>query len=207
MCHGTKQTIQKVFTCPNDSVSQHERSQKKICKNLEPCLGEPLVYHCVRFKDEFAEVCAPRTMITGHCCAQYDAGIGRVVEDYGRHCHECPFQYESDNVLESAKCIETFKTNTSVVTEENKSTWKNKKEQDDDPIIAISIGISLLILNMMLLMVYCSKYAVKETRNTNYGLSIMFNVDSIYLLFVSARWSDLACSITNLNDVCGSLLF
>lgn len=64
MCHGTKQTIQKVFTCPNDSVSQHERSQKKICKNLEPCLGEPLVYHCVRFKDEFAEVCAPRTMIT-----------------------------------------------------------------------------------------------------------------------------------------------
>lgn len=171
MCHGTKQTIQKVFTCPNDSVSQHERSQKKICKNLEPCLGEPLVYHCVRFKDAFAEVCAPRTMITG------------------------------------AKCIETFKTNTSVVTEENKSTWKNKKEQDDDPIIAISIGISLLILNMMLLMVYCSKYAVKETRNTNYGLSIMFNVDSIYLLFVSARWSDLACSITNLNDVCGSLLF
>lgn len=189
MCHETKKTIQMVTTCPTNSILLHERSLKKICESLKPCLGEPLVYHCVRFKDVLAEVCAPRTMITGHCCAQYDAGIGRVVEDYDRHCHECPFQYESDNVLESLKCTETFKTNSSGVTEETKSAWENENEQDGDPIIAISIGISLLILIIMLilLMVYCGKYADKKTQNTNDALSIIFKVDNLNV-FLSIRW-------------------
>lgn len=38
---------------------------------------------------------------SGHCCAQYDAGIGRVIEDYDRLCNTCPFQYKSDTFLES----------------------------------------------------------------------------------------------------------
>lgn len=166
MCHGTKETIKKVNTCPTDNVTLHERSQEKICKSVKPCLGEPLVYHCVRYKDGFVEVCAPISLITGHCCAQYDAGIGRVVEDYDRYCHECPFQYKSDNVFESSKCTETFKTNSSIVIEENKTARKYKKEQDGDAIIAIIIGIPLLILiiiMLILLMVHCRKYAGKNT--------------------------------------------
>lgn len=38
---------------------------------------------------------------SGHCCAQYDAGIGRVVEDFNRPSHKLPFVYESDKFWES----------------------------------------------------------------------------------------------------------
>lgn len=51
--------------CPkNDSLFQ-ERSRRKNCKTLPQCTGEPLVYHCVRFREELVEVCAPRGLITG----------------------------------------------------------------------------------------------------------------------------------------------
>lgn len=39
--------------------------------------------------------------IKGNCCTLYDAGLGRVVEDFGRQCPECPFQYQSDDFIES----------------------------------------------------------------------------------------------------------
>lgn len=66
MCNGTKETIKIVKSCPHDRVVLHERSQKKMCNSFQPCLGEPLVFHCIRFKDKLIEVCAPRTDITGN---------------------------------------------------------------------------------------------------------------------------------------------
>lgn len=38
---------------------------------------------------------------SGKCCAQYDAGVGRVVEDYDRPSQKLPFDYKSDNFWES----------------------------------------------------------------------------------------------------------
>lgn len=35
----------------------------------------------------------------GKCCALYDDGLGRVVEDYSRPCSECSFRYQSDDIL------------------------------------------------------------------------------------------------------------
>lgn len=66
MCNGTKETIQIVNTCQMNISLFEKRSREKMCKNFKPCLGEPLVYHCVRYKDKFVEVCAPRTFITGN---------------------------------------------------------------------------------------------------------------------------------------------
>ena len=34
-------------------------------------------------------------LFIGHCCAMFDIGIGRVIEDYSRPCSECPFIYKS----------------------------------------------------------------------------------------------------------------
>lgn len=39
--------------------------------------------------------------ITGFCCALFDEGVGRVVEDYFNPCSDCPFVYQSDDV---SKC-------------------------------------------------------------------------------------------------------
>lgn len=37
----------------------------------------------------------------GHCCTQFDEGVGRVIEDYSTSCSECPFKYHSND---SSKC-------------------------------------------------------------------------------------------------------
>lgn len=39
--------------------------------------------------------------ILGHCCTQFDEGVGRVIEDYSTSCYECPFKYHSND---SSKC-------------------------------------------------------------------------------------------------------
>lgn len=49
--------------------------------------------------------------ISGFCCALYDEGLGRVVEDYFHPCSDCPFVYQSDdaskckNLYLKKKCI------------------------------------------------------------------------------------------------------
>lgn len=40
-------------------------------------------------------------LFEGQCCALYDKGLGRIVEDYNRLCAECPVQYESDDYEKS----------------------------------------------------------------------------------------------------------
>nr|XP_034318320.1 uncharacterized protein LOC105330893 isoform X1 [Crassostrea gigas] len=107
ICNGTNATIIKVDYCPNNKIQLKRRSKMKMCNNFPNCMGEPLVYHCVRYKNDIVEVCAPRSIIRGNCCTLYDAGLGRVVEDFGRQCPECPFQYQSDDFIENSTCLET----------------------------------------------------------------------------------------------------
>lgn len=64
-CNGTQSTLEKVHRCPHDDKSTQERLRKKGCDKYPTCLGEPLVYHCVRFKKSLVEVCACRGNITG----------------------------------------------------------------------------------------------------------------------------------------------
>ena len=34
-------------------------------------------------------------VFVGRCCAMFDYGVGRVIEDYDKLCSECPFNYNS----------------------------------------------------------------------------------------------------------------
>lgn len=162
VCNGTKVTIQNVNTCRMNSSHYGKRSQEKMCINFSPCQGEHLVYHCVKYKDKFVEVCAPRGLIIGQCCAQYDAGIGRIVEDFDRPSQKLPFEYQSDSFLESSKCAETLKTNSSSVATGNSSQLpqNNDKEHNLDTIFAIMVVVvALLVTVVSLLIVYvCCKY-------------------------------------------------
>lgn len=159
VCNGTKKTIQIVNTCRMEISRFGKRSREKMCKNFSSCQGEHLVYHCVRYKDKFVEVCAPSVLITGKCCAQYDAGVGRVVEDYNRPSQKLPFQYKSDSFWESSACAETLKTKSSgSVATVNSSQFpqNNDKEHNCDIIFAIVIGIAALtIIMIILLLVVC----------------------------------------------------
>ncbi|XP_078334640.1 uncharacterized protein LOC144625901 isoform X2 [Crassostrea virginica] len=90
-------------------------AKKKQCYRFPTCQNEPLVYHCVRFSSKLVEVCAPRGLITGGCCALFDDGLGRVVADFYNQCTECPFRYFSNETLLYSSCVRrtlipTFKT-------------------------------------------------------------------------------------------------
>lgn len=65
VCHGTNTTLGVVERCPENETMVQESSKKKMCEKYPKCLGEPLVYHCVRTKDNLVEVCAPSDPIVG----------------------------------------------------------------------------------------------------------------------------------------------
>lgn len=110
VCYETSKSLNMVDQCPTNATIFKERSEKKTCNLYPSCSGIPLVYHCVSYKDGLAEVCAPRDQITGFCCALYDEGVGRVVEDYNRPCTNCSFRYPSDNIVKYPQCIVPPKT-------------------------------------------------------------------------------------------------
>lgn len=128
ICFETNNTLGFVNQCPDSDFLFQERSRTKNCKSYPQCTGEPLVYHCVRFRKELVEVCAPRGLITGFCCPLFDEGVGRVVEDYFNPCSDCPFVYQSDDASKYSKCVgsemETstpgrYKTQTTIAKENN----------------------------------------------------------------------------------------
>ena len=54
-------------SCPTNNKTIQERSLKKNCQKHGFCQEDPLVYHCVRYENSLAEVCAPKGLITGKC--------------------------------------------------------------------------------------------------------------------------------------------
>lgn len=106
ICNGTSATLEPVERCPINEADIQGRLLDKKCSTYPHCQGEPLVYHCVRYEDKLVEVCAPRGLITGNCCAVFNKGVGRVVEDYNKPCSECPFKYQSADSIKYNTCIE-----------------------------------------------------------------------------------------------------
>uniref|UniRef100_A0A8W8JJG0 Uncharacterized protein n=1 Tax=Magallana gigas TaxID=29159 RepID=A0A8W8JJG0_MAGGI len=108
ICHGTNITINVVQKCPENAKTVQMRIIERKCYQYPKCDGEVLVYHCTRFLNNLIEVCSPNGLITGHCCTQFDEGVGRVIEDYSTSCSECPFKYHSNDSSKFSSCIESI---------------------------------------------------------------------------------------------------
>lgn len=65
VCNETNADLVIVNSCPNNTITFEKRSTEKQCETKPNCLGEPLVYHCVKCKDNLVEVCAPSSPIIG----------------------------------------------------------------------------------------------------------------------------------------------
>lgn len=61
-----------------------ERSHEKNCDNFPNCNGEKLVYHCVKFDEQFVEVCAPICIIRGTCMSFFLNAV-LTLEKQDRH--------------------------------------------------------------------------------------------------------------------------
>nr|XP_034316588.1 uncharacterized protein LOC117686037 isoform X3 [Crassostrea gigas] len=70
ICYETNNSLEFVNQCPDTEILFQERSRRKNCESYPQCIGEPLVYHCVRFREELVEVCAPRGLITDSKCVE-----------------------------------------------------------------------------------------------------------------------------------------
>lgn len=110
VCNETNADLVIVNSCPNNTITFEKRSNEKQCETKPNCLGETLVYHCVKCKENLVEVCAPSSPIIGSCCAVFDRGVGRVVEDYSSPCLDCPFKYQSPDCSNYDTCVKTKKT-------------------------------------------------------------------------------------------------
>lgn len=110
ICLESKKTTVIVNHCPGNIDAFNKRSKKKNCDSYAKCAGESLVYHCVRSRGIFVEVCAPRNLIIGSFCAYYDNGLGRVIENYNYRCMACPFKYPSDEFVYNSECVKTAET-------------------------------------------------------------------------------------------------
>lgn len=58
-------TLKKVKACPENYLNFQDRNKTMYCDSYPQCNGHELFYHCVKFEDGLAEVCAPRSVITG----------------------------------------------------------------------------------------------------------------------------------------------
>lgn len=67
ICNHSIATIERVTHCPGNATAIKDRSEKKRCDVYQHCQGKQLVYHCTRYDDGLAEVCAPKMEITGKC--------------------------------------------------------------------------------------------------------------------------------------------
>lgn len=149
ICHGTFATLEPVENCPRNETDIERRSRGKKCGTYSQCQEDPLVYHCVRYEDRLVEVCAPKGLITGNCCAVFNRGVGRVVEDYNKPCSECPFKYQSADSIRYNTCIEpmakpqTHQTNIESTTPTGKSeSCCNAKRGKRDATCCSKVNIS-----------------------------------------------------------------
>lgn len=138
ICNETNETLRMVTLCPSSNTFLQRSSYEKMCNHLPQCRGEQLVYHCTRYKEGFAEVCAPQYNITGYCCTVFDDGVGRVVEDFSRPCSECLFKYPSNDSVKYKQCIsplqKTLEETPNVTKEDSSKTpcvkeMKHSKQQ------------------------------------------------------------------------------
>lgn len=192
ICQGTEKTLVRVSACPTNSTMFSERSHKKNCDNFPKCMEQQLAYHCVKFKEHFVEVCAPKSYIRGRCCAQYDRGLGRVIEDFKKRCRKCPVQYFSNDYEQAAlcaritsdcegkgtrikrDCLEGGKHNsidkidtviTQNVTTSNQTDIKkkeNNKEQLDVAIIVPLLVSVIILLLAITITIYCQRKNIKK---------------------------------------------
>lgn len=153
ICFESQKTVNEgVERCPDNIDGFKERSNIKNCSKYEPCTGHKLQYHCVfdAYKGIGVEVCAPLSIITGRCCASYDKGLGRVIENYNRPCLQCPFQYQS-NCFNYSECV-----------------WKSKPNEDrakhDQNLIHIIVPtvISIIIFFDCLVIAFVCKKRLRR---------------------------------------------
>lgn len=106
-CTASAATASIVKSCPQTVSQWKEAAVRKGCdKFTHPCSS--FEYHCVInvWINETIEVCAPRQLIVGKVCAEYNFGGERIQRNENAECSKCPSVYFSNDSLYYPECYE-----------------------------------------------------------------------------------------------------
>lgn len=133
--------VKTVDSCPQTAAEWKEAAARKNCKTTSQNCSS-LDYHCVinAWMNETIEVCAPKVIIAGTVCAEFNFGGNRIQRNENAACQNCPKAYYSNvafkytecyKYVERSKGLNTSKSNTE---SSYSSTYAYSKssEQDDE---------------------------------------------------------------------------
>lgn len=105
-CQESITTVHYVNACPRSAEKWTEAAKRLNCQSISTNCTT-FVYHCVMdpYKTTMIEVCAPKTLILGHFCVEYN-GVGNVIQrNINARCKACPKMYKSTNVFQYPECF------------------------------------------------------------------------------------------------------
>lgn len=182
VCNETNADLVIVNSCPENAITFEKRSNEKQCETKPNCLGKTLVYHCVNSNENLVEVCAPSSPIIGSCCAVFDRGVWRVVEDYSRPCTDCPFKYQSLDCFSYDTCVKTKKIydTTRLIYHETTSTIfsydggskhnvDDRMEHSSPQILSIVLTTTTAAIALGVVFVFCYRRHKKDLKEKQNG--------------------------------------
>lgn len=112
-CQEAVKSMKKVDICPTSKEEWDKAESKKNCSviaAMQNCTNtESFLYYCVidRFRKETLELCAPKTIIRGHC-PEFDYFSGIICRQESAECNrfppKCDNMYNSSNAYKSFDC-------------------------------------------------------------------------------------------------------
>ncbi|XP_052691829.1 uncharacterized protein LOC128169800 isoform X3 [Crassostrea angulata] len=133
--------IETVNSCPQTAAEWKEAATRKNCKTTSHnCYS--LDYHCVinAWMNETIEVCAPKVVIVGMVCAEFNFGGNRIQRNDNATCQKCPTAYNSSVAFKYPECYEYVERSKGLDTSQSNTessysstyAYNKSSEQDDE---------------------------------------------------------------------------
>lgn len=137
-CDESLKTLREGYSCPSNQLEWEERAKEMKCESvIQNCTeNNDFVYHCLinAWPNGTLEVCAPRQIIAGSYCAEFNKGGARVQTQYRSQCRSCPYKYNSSDSFKYQECYDLVKTL-------ELSTKEEQTERTSPVILDISKGM------------------------------------------------------------------
>nr|XP_022290173.1 uncharacterized protein LOC111101846 [Crassostrea virginica] len=111
-CNESTATVEVVSYCPKTLEEQVKAANRKSCSKFShKCSSFVYMYHCVMnvWENETLEVCAPRKIIVGHVCAEFNDGGKSIQRHIRTKCETCPAVYQSNDSYKYEECYNSIK--------------------------------------------------------------------------------------------------
>lgn len=148
-CPLARDTAEIVSSCPRTNEEWEKAAARKNCENLtQPCPN--YIYHCVinAWMNATVEVCAPRKVIVGNVCAEFNFGGDTIQRNSKAHCKKCPNVYTSSIAFRYPECYEYVNKSKEISKANN---WSSHAESNISIVIGVSVPTAALIILLVIL--------------------------------------------------------